>query len=225
MADRLGHGPDQLRYVALLLRFAIDGKPKPAALKMADRAGGVERTDRRRPIKCLADLPRTAHLAHFHLQVPPGHVEPNRIAPDMIERLSRRNIRSALADGSDQLRLVVVVLRLGWICKVERLTVRHGHHGVGRLAEEERRLPVWIETHLARMCRVISADAVDPANRKAVIAADDGDCDGRFGREDICHDNRFAYLGKTKGVPPEEAAAQMRSSRSRFREASTGRSE
>jgi len=49
----------------------------------------------------------------------------------------------------------------------------HGHHGIGRLAEEERRFAT-AGAHFASMFGIVAADAENAPYRKAAIAADDG---------------------------------------------------
>ncbi|MNT07977.1 hypothetical protein D3C72_1427010 [compost metagenome] len=158
---------------------------------MPDLAGAVDRGDRRRGIEGLADFPGAAHLAHLHLQVAAGHVEADGIAPDVFECLFDRDIRTSLADHGHQLGLVVVVLRLRRIRQVQRGTCLHRDDRVRRLAEEERRLAVGIEAHLARMGGVVAAHAIDAAHGELVVAAGNGDGNGGGGREDVGHGSRF----------------------------------
>ena len=61
-----------------------------------------------------------------------------------------------------------------------------GHRGdrdildrIGRLLEEERRLARRVRAHLARVRCVVAANAVDAANRKGHVAADDWNMHGR----------------------------------------------
>jgi hypothetical protein len=63
----------------------------------------------------------------------------------------------------------------------------HDLDRIRRLLEEERRLAGRVGAHLARVGRVVAADAVDAAHRKRQFAADDRhrglrDCEGGLRR-------------------------------------------
>jgi hypothetical protein len=62
---------------------------------MTDLRDRAERTARRRMLERLADLPGPAELLGLALQVAPGHIEPDGIAVDMVERGLERNVAAA----------------------------------------------------------------------------------------------------------------------------------
>src|SRR6516225_6195372 len=51
IGDRLSHRPDQVRDVALLLRFAVDGEPQAGLLEVAHARGRMNRAERRGTIE------------------------------------------------------------------------------------------------------------------------------------------------------------------------------
>lgn len=78
-------------------------------------------------------------------------------------RFFDRDIRTAVAKGNDQFHLVVHVRgerRIGEILAGRQQVV-------GILLEKERRLALGVMSHLARMGRIVAADAIDAAHRKA----------------------------------------------------------
>ena len=127
------------------------------ARRMPDRRDRMDRPDRRRLRERLADVPRPLLLAHVVLQVAPRHVETDRVAPDDVERVARREPHAARADRDDQLDLVVVVLRRQRIADAPDRRRHDRHDGVGRLGEEERRLLRRVAAHLLRVLGVVAA--------------------------------------------------------------------
>ena len=148
---------------------------------MTHHRHGFERRARRRVVERLAHLPRPAHLLRLALDVAAGHVEPDAIAPHMLERLLDGDVLPALGDRDHHLDLVVDVLRAH--------RIRHGravlHDGIRRLHEEERRLAVGVVPHLARVLGVVAAHAVDAPHRKACVAALDGQGRGGADVDDV----------------------------------------
>ena len=129
--------------------------------------GAPDRPDRRRVVEALADVPRPARLLRLALQVAPGHVEADGVAPDMAHRIGGLDGLAGLADRDDELDLVVQVLGQGRIRHPADLALGDRQHRIGRLHEEERRLAAG-EAHLLRMLDVVAADAVDAVDRKGL---------------------------------------------------------
>ena len=70
------------------LHRAVDGERDRALGEMPDLDDRMNRTEHRGMVKALADFPRLLFRRHAVLQVAPGHVEAERIAVDVVERLS-----------------------------------------------------------------------------------------------------------------------------------------
>ncbi|MGY3356542.1 hypothetical protein ACVWZK_003205 [Bradyrhizobium sp. GM0.4] len=146
-------------------------------------AGRVDRADHRGVVKALADLPRLLLRGHPVLEIAPGHVEAERVAIDVVERLLGRDVAAAGFQRGDQLDLVVIVLgqrRIGMIGDFA-----HGDvlDRVGGLLEEERRLAVRVRAALDRVRRVVAPDAVDAADLEHLSFADDRDGDHRHWKD------------------------------------------
>ncbi len=142
---------------------------------MADLRDRVDRADRAGIVGALAELPGAAQILCLLLQVAPGHVEADGVAPDTVQRLLDRDVLAALAEEGDELDLEMIVLGLRRIGVLDGLALRHELQGVGRLHEEERRFAGRIAAHLARMRRVVAPDAIDAADREGVGRARDRD--------------------------------------------------
>jgi hypothetical protein len=134
----------------------------------------MKRTDRRRLRERLADVPRALLLAHVALQVAARHVEPDRVTPDQARRRLGAHVHAGAADRDDELDLVMKVLRRERIGDAPDRRRNHRDDRVGGLGEEERRLLARIAAHFLRVLRIVAADAVDVANRKALRAVGDG---------------------------------------------------
>src|SRR4051812_4998471 len=137
----------------------------------------MNRAEHRGMIETLADLPWLLLVAHRALQVAPGHVETDRVAVDMVERLLDRNIGATRFQRRHQLDLVMVVLGQRRIRMIGDGADRDVLDRVGRLLEEERRLAGRVRTHLTGMRGIVAADAIDAAGLEYVGLADDGDGD------------------------------------------------
>src|SRR6185503_4030647 len=73
--DDLADVPDELADRALLADGAVD-RERDARVAVDLAVGGTaDRTDRRRVVEALADVPRAAELLRFALEVAPRHVE------------------------------------------------------------------------------------------------------------------------------------------------------
>jgi hypothetical protein len=114
-------------------------------------------------VERLGAVPRAAHLAGLLLEVAPGHVEPDRVAEDFVERAFRRDLAAAFLERHHQLELVVHVLRARGVR--ERAV---GGERIRRLGEEERRVAVRIVAHLAGVLGVVAPDAENPVHREQV---------------------------------------------------------
>ena len=89
----------------------------------------------------------------------------------MIERSIDGNVAAALRKRGDELDLVVIILGERRIRMVDRVAGRHDLNCIGRLLKKEGGLAIWIGAHLARMRRVVAADAINAAHRKLLVAA------------------------------------------------------
>src|SRR5690606_41031929 len=89
LRDELRHAPDQHRDVALLTRLAVDLELDAALRDVAAFRRRDEARAGRRVIESLAEIPRPAELLRLGLEVAPGHVEPDAVAEDVLERLLR----------------------------------------------------------------------------------------------------------------------------------------
>jgi len=170
VGDLLGDRPDELPQVGVLARLAVDCEPDPAGSRMADRGGGMDRRDRgpRRRTPCPAPTagrgraPRVAGRAgscrgrprsRRHARAPPRggcSSPPCRSPPPARSRRrssGRERIGQRAAGGNDCVR---------------------------RLVEEERRLAVRIEPHLADVVGIVPPGAIDAPHRKAGVGAGDG---------------------------------------------------
>ncbi|MCY1308609.1 hypothetical protein D9M70_586280 [compost metagenome] len=123
------------------------------------------------------------------------------------------DVASPLADCRHQFDLVVEIDGLRRVRQLQGLAGGYRHHRVSRLAEEERRLAVRIEPHLAGMGGVVAAYAVDAADGETRVAAGDGQAGGRLRRE---------YEGHGSGSSVQTVS---RASRSSPRASWLGRSE
>jgi len=124
----------------------------------------------RRGVETLGHVPGTAGVLGRRLQVAPGQVQAHAIAPYQVERIGRVDVGAARAERHHQFDLVVQV--------TGRRRIRHraagGHHGIGRLGEEERRFAVRIAPHLARVRGIVAADAEHAAHRETAARTADG---------------------------------------------------
>jgi len=171
--DLLGDTPDHVAQVGVLLDRTVDLERDRTLGEVADLRHPVDRPDRRRAVEALADLPRLLLVAHRPLQVAPGHVEADRVAKHHVERLLVGDVAPALVERRDQLDLVVVVLGQGRVGMIGGRARGDELDRVARLLEEERRLAVRVRPHLARVRRVVEADAVDSPHREHLARADD----------------------------------------------------
>src|SRR3982074_3937841 len=121
----------------------------------------MNRTEHRGVVEALSDFPRLLLGGHAVLQVAPGHVEAERIAIDVIERLFGGNIGAARLQRRYQLDFMVIILgerRIGMI--------RDGpDHDVldriGWLLEKEWRRAGRVGGAAARMGGAIVATAIN----------------------------------------------------------------
>ncbi len=149
---------------------------------MPDITHPMHRPARRRILERLAHVPRPPELLCSALQITARHVERNRIPEDMLQRLVGGDILATGFQTSRHFDLEVHVIGLARIGK-------HAINAqvVGIFLKEERRLPVRIVPHLARMLGIIAPDAVNAMHRKDEITAHDRQCGDRDRRESIGH--------------------------------------
>ncbi|OCB48293.1 hypothetical protein A5721_05110 [Mycobacterium vulneris] len=169
-ADDLGNRPDQVAEVAVLPELAVDAQPDLAAARVADVGDRMNRRARGGGVEPLGPVPRPAELLGLVLQIAAGQVDADAVAPDQAQSIVRCHVAASGAQRHHELDLVV-----------ERRGQRRvgddalgNDHRVGRLHEEERRLPVRILAHLARVGRVVAPHAEHPPDRKAPDPAADG---------------------------------------------------
>src|SRR5581483_12009599 len=148
-----GDAPDHLAEIRTLAHGAVYRERDGALLEMAGLARRMDRTEHRGVIEALADLPGLLLRGHAVLEIAPGHVEAERVAIDVIERLFRRDVAAAGFQRGNQLDLMVVVLGQRRIGMIGDLTDRDVLDRIGRLLEEERRLAVRVRAALDRMRR------------------------------------------------------------------------
>ena len=137
---------------------------------MADLCDPMHRADHCRAVKGFAPVPRAPLLTRFQLQIAPGQVVADGIAPDVIEGVFFGNVLAPPADHDNQLGLVVKVLCLGRI----GYRLPGIDHRIGWLGEEERRIAVRVLAHLDSVGGVVAPNTEDTAHRQAVIAPVNG---------------------------------------------------
>src|SRR3981189_58967 len=103
---------------------------------------GMNWTEHRGAVEALSDFPRLLFGGHAVLQVPPGHVEAERIAIDVIERLFGRNIGAARLQRRYQLDFMVIILGERRIGMIRDGADHDVLDRIGRLLEKEWRLAV-----------------------------------------------------------------------------------
>src|SRR3954464_2346614 len=144
---------------------------------MADLGGRHELAARRRLVEVLAEIPGTAVVLAPLLQVPPRHIEADRIAEHVIVRFLRVDAAPAFGERDDQFRLVVIVRGLGGIVDCSALTFRYRYQRELALDEEERLLAA-VAAHLFLVPGVIAPDAENAPYGELVRRA----CDRQGGR-------------------------------------------
>jgi hypothetical protein len=151
---------------------------------MADRFGRCDRRERGGMLERLGCSPGLASLLRLRLQVAAGEIDADGIAVDAIERILDGDVAAATFQGDDQFDLVMNVGGQG--------RVGEGATGckqvVRVLLEEERRLAVRVVAHFDRVGCIVSADAIDPANRKADEAAGNRQQHGKRWGDNCFHD-------------------------------------
>src|SRR5215213_5889925 len=157
LGDDLRHGPRHFGRRRALAHGGIDlERDRPVAV--AHVVGRVHRPARGRVVEGLPHLPGPALVLGDRLQIPPGKVDPDRVAEDMIEGLNDGDVATPNGDGSDRAAI--------------------GHDGVSRLLEEERRVAlVGALVHLTHVLEIVAADEIDPPDRERRALAGDRECD------------------------------------------------
>ena len=110
--------------VRRLARLAVDRQRDRGISWMADVFCSMDHTDRCRCRKRLAELPGPALVACVELQVAARHVQADRIAVDMVERLGDIDVSPPAADRNHEFDLVMEVVRLRWVGDRYRLVLR-----------------------------------------------------------------------------------------------------
>src|SRR5882762_3271031 len=172
VSDRLRTIPNQVGYVGVLFRYAVDGEMDASGRDMAANLNRENRPDGCRETKVLAGVPRAALVARLQLQITSGHVETDGIAKDQFKRCGVRYPGAFLADGDDQLGFIVIIV--GFRRKRYLAASRYGR--IRKLGEKKWRLPSWILTHLACVRRIVAADAKNAKDRKGRIRPRDRYC-------------------------------------------------
>ena len=176
-----GYFPDHQIEIRILPDLAVDREPDPPLCQMADSLGGRDRGTRGRLIERLADFPRLLFLTRSGLQIASRHVEPDGIAENVSQRSIACDLDAARLHRHHQLQLVLEILRQRWVGNRGAI----GHDRVSMLGEEKRRL-LLVVAKLTNVFQIVTTDAVDTANRKALLTPDDGQrnfgqCERAFG--------------------------------------------
>src|ERR1035437_1237911 len=96
--DLLRHTPDHLVDIGLLAELAVHLEPELALGRMPYLACRRDRPARRGLVEILAEAPWTALVLSLLLQVAAGHVETDRITPDMVIGALGGDLVATLAD-------------------------------------------------------------------------------------------------------------------------------
>ena len=129
-----------------------------------------------RTVEALAPVPWSAEVFGGVLEITPGHVEADGVAPDVVEGVSGVDVAAGFADGDDQFGFVVEICGFGGIGDGGAVV----DNGVGGFEEKEGWLAVGVLAHLTGVGGVVASDAEDAADGEAIGGAGDGD--GRGGR-------------------------------------------
>ena len=165
-----------------MLDRAIHLQFDAACIQMPNGRCRLQRPNRAGPLKGFADLPRTALLFRFALQIAARHVEADGIAPDMLQRIAQGDVGAATFQRHHKLDLVMHVVAVRGIGKLAG-----GIEVVGVLLKEERRFAIRVMPHLNRMGRIVAADAIDAAHRKGTAATDRNGWNRRCGDDEVGH--------------------------------------
>jgi hypothetical protein len=189
------HVVDHLAQARLLAQLVVDVQAQHGIRVDARLRRRAQRGDRRGMVECLGYVPRMTFRLGLRLQVAPGQVQPHAVAPHQRGCGSRFKLAPARAQRHHHLHFVVQVGGRRGVGHVGTV----GNHRIGRLAEEHRRGLVHRGTHFARMLGVVAADAEHPADRKALVAADDRQAgDGGCGK-DVVHVGKRSKAGRRNG--------------------------
>src|SRR5690606_5107746 len=113
--------PDHLVEIARLAALAVDVEPDGARRRVPDFTRWNERRSGGGVLEGLANLPGAAKLLRFALEVAPGHVEADAVAPDVRERVLGLDVTAAGLQCDDHLDLEVDVRGTG---RIRKLSVR-----------------------------------------------------------------------------------------------------
>src|SRR5258708_15199687 len=163
VTDYVGDRPDHFGEIALLTHFAVHRQPDAALARMAGLRDRTQRRDRAGRVETLRPVPRTALFLRDDLQVAARQVDADAVAPDVIERLVRRNRLTGLADRDDQFDLVLHIRSQRRI----RDDAARGDDRVSGLREEEWRVAVPVRAHFPRVVGVSCGAAEPPPRRGA----------------------------------------------------------
>ena len=206
--DCLRDIPDQLIDITLLPDVTIHRQGNRAGRNVTHRRGCVNFAHRCRSVEAFRHVPRASHILETALHVAPCHIEAHAISENGVERLVFRNSIAAGFERDDHLYFRVHILRLVRIGR--RGVVRD--NGVGGFREEEWRITIRVMAHLARMRRIVPANAEDAMDREGV-AVDDWN-GGRFPKRDskFAHDltRRYKYSMRSNGPAAAQTAFGLR---------------
>ena len=88
---------------------AVDGQPNAASVDVAGRGDGVDGPNWGRTVEALAPVPGSTEVLGGVLEITPGHVEADAVAPDVVEGVSGVDVAAGFANGDDQFRFVVEI--------------------------------------------------------------------------------------------------------------------
>ena len=142
-------------------------------------------------VKGLRRIPGASLFLCFRLQVPSGQVQSHRIAENMVQGITLRNVSSAFVKRRHQFDFMMKIL--GGTGIVQKTSGRH--HSICRFAEEKGFLSFRIRAHLECVFRIISADTINPMHREILRGSCNfNKCLG-FGVENEIHEKSSGKKG------------------------------
>ena len=142
-------------------------------------------------IEILAEIPRTLFLAMGDLQIAPGHVLADGIAPDQAVGIGRLDLVATLGEHCHQFGFPVVVLAHQAVVHALVFAFIDGHQAMRCLAEKER-LFTFGRAHFFLMFEVVATDAENATYRKAFARTGDGQRGNIPGRDNVVGAHDFS---------------------------------